>query len=306
LYFRTREEAVPKKTRLQGKTIRCILFDCGETLWTRNDKATWQALEQAANLQAVALLHKYASTMDLPVVDDEQLGSKMRKAIEKLMSKIRHQHPGYEPDFTTVTQEALIHLGFPKFTRAVADAIFEALRVRIPASRTLFPDVLPTLTTLHERGFLLSLVTNRQWGGTPFVDDLRTLGLLDYLDPSRIAVSANLGIRKPNPLIFTHALNALRVTPAEAIMVGDSLRADIAGANQLGIFAVWKPGQRILAEVKAELPPDKPYLKEKHLLAYARKLEEKKDRPLLDTVTPDLTIEYLGDLLDIFLKAGPQ
>ncbi len=299
---------MPKKTHntLQGKTIRCILFDCGDTLWTRNDKETWQALEQAANRQAVALLCQYAPALDLPFTDEEQLGRKVRKAIDKLMSRIRQQHPGYEPDFTTATQEALIHLGFPKFSRTIADAIYEALRVRVPPSRTLFPDALPTLTMLHERGFLLSLVTNRQWGGTPFVDDLRTLGLLDYLDPSRIAVSANLGIRKPNPLIFTHALNALRVTPEEAVMVGDSLRADIAGANQLGIFAVWKPSRRILAEVKAELPPDKPYLKDKHLLAYARKLEEKKDKPLLPSGTPDLTIEYLGDLLDIFLKAGPQ
>ncbi len=297
---------MPKKTRntLQGKTIRCILFDCGETLWTRNDKVTWDRLEHAANLQAVALLREQVPEQDLPVADDEQLGNEVRKAIEKLMNKIRRQHPGYEPDFTMATQEALIHLGFPKFTRTAADAIFEALRVHIPPSRTLFPDVLPTLTTLYERGFILNIVTNRQWGGTPFVEDLRTLGLLDYFDPLRIAVSADLGIRKPNPAIFMHALNALRIAPEEAIMVGDSLRADIAGANQLDIFAVWKPKQRILAEVGAQLSPGKQ--KEKFLLAYARKQEEKKDKPLPDTVTPDLTIEYLGDLLDVFLKAGPQ
>ena len=299
---------MPKKTRntLEGRTIRCILFDCGDTLWSRNDKETWQALEQAANREAVALLRHHAPTLDLPDADEEELGRKVRKAIDRLMSKIRQQHPGYEPDFTTATQEALIHLGFPKFSRPIADSIYEALRVRVPPSRTLFPDALPTLTTLHERGFILSLVTNRQWGGTPFVDDLRALGLLDFLDPSRIAVSANLGIRKPNPLIFMHTLNALRVAPEETVMVGDSLRADVAGANQLGIFAIWKPNRRIIAEVKAELTPDKPYLKDKHLLTYARKLEEKKDKPFLPPGTPDLTIEYLGDLLDIFQKAGPQ
>jgi len=299
---------VPKKTRstLRGKNIRCILFDGGDTLWTRNDKETWNALEHDANLQAVALLRKHAPHVDLSAADDERLGEEVRKAIDKLMSKIRRQHPGYEPDFTMSTQEALIHLGFPKFTRAVADTIYDALRVRVPPSRTLFPDALPTLATLYERGFILGLVTNRQWGGTPFVEDLRTLGLLDYFDPTRIAVSADLGIRKPNPMIFMNALNALRVAPEEAIMVGDSLRADIAGANQLGIFAVWKPKQRIIAEVRAELQPDKPYLNDKHLLGYARKQEEKRDRLLPDIILPDLTIECLSDLLDVFLKAGPQ
>src|SRR5438477_9972839 len=33
---------------LTGRTIRCFLFDCGETLWTRKDKAIWYTLESRA------------------------------------------------------------------------------------------------------------------------------------------------------------------------------------------------------------------------------------------------------------------
>src|SRR5947199_1949139 len=84
----------------------------------------------------------------------------------------------------------------------VCKAIFEALRVRVPESRPLFPDTLSTLAALQQRGFLLGIVTNRQHGGKPFFNDLRTIGLLDYFREHHIAVSADLGVRKPPPALF--------------------------------------------------------------------------------------------------------
>ncbi|HCJ35620.1 MAG TPA: hypothetical protein DHV65_15165, partial [Ktedonobacter sp.] len=51
----------------------------------------------------------------------------------------------------------------------------------------------------------------------------------------------DLGIRKPNPAIFLHTLNALDIPPTEAVMVGDSLSADIAGGKGLGLYTIWKP-----------------------------------------------------------------
>ena len=94
---------------------------------------------------------------------------------------------------------------------------------------------------LQQRGFLLGVVTNRQWGGKTFREDLEILGLLEYFQYQHMAISADLGVRKPHPAIFQHALNALCVAPEEAVMVGNSLRADIVGAQRSGIFTIWKP-----------------------------------------------------------------
>lgn len=44
---------------------------------------------------------------------------------------------------------------------------------------------------------------------------------------------------KPAPYLFEEALDQLGVRPGEALMVGDSLRADIAGAKGVGMAAVW-------------------------------------------------------------------
>jgi len=48
-------------------------------------------------------------------------------------------------------------------------------------------------------------------------------GLLNYFERRHIAVSADLGMCKPNPAIFLHVLNALDVSPQETAMVGDRL-----------------------------------------------------------------------------------
>ena len=291
---------------LRGRTIRCILFDCGETLWTRPDKDAVQQVENIANRHATTLLHQYINQQNFLFEDDETLVHELRATIHTFTNQFHREHPYDEPGFSHVTVQALAQLGFPQLSNDAGAAIFEALRIRSSEARNLFPDALTTLATLQERGFTLGVVTNRASGGQPFVEDMRICGLLDYFDPTCIAVSADLGIRKPNPAIFMHALNALQVAPDEAAMVGDGLRADVAGANQLNIYTIWKPSPRLIAEVKAALPPDQSYLNDKHLLSYAQRQGEQQNRPLPASAQPDLIIEQLSDLLDIFLEVGVQ
>ena len=54
-----------------------------------------------------------------------------------------------------------------------------------------------------------------------------------------ILIEGELGYGKPDPRIFRQALERLRVSTNDAWMVGDNLQADIAGAKQVGLFAVW-------------------------------------------------------------------
>src|SRR4051794_13802057 len=90
---------------LTGRTIRCILFDFGDTLWTRKDAATWQQAEQEGNRRVVELLHKLFPTEVFPATDPIVYGEQFRKIIETRARQI--QRPGYEPDFTLATQQAL-------------------------------------------------------------------------------------------------------------------------------------------------------------------------------------------------------
>ena len=66
--------------------------------------------------------------------------------------------------------------------------------------------------------------------------------LLERLDLARhfdaVVISSELRIDKPDPRIFHHALKAVGCAPSEALVVGDSLEADIAGAQAAGCRAV--------------------------------------------------------------------
>jgi putative hydrolase of the HAD superfamily len=62
-------------------------------------------------------------------------------------------------------------------------------------------------------------------------------GLAGYFDV--ILVSGEEGFGKPKPEIFRIAIDRLDVDESSALMVGDSLARDIAGAASVGIRSVW-------------------------------------------------------------------
>jgi putative hydrolase of the HAD superfamily len=50
--------------------------------------------------------------------------------------------------------------------------------------------------------------------------------------------SEMVGVKKPNPKIFNFALNSAKADPGESIMIGDSLEADIEGADKIGMDTI--------------------------------------------------------------------
>jgi HAD superfamily hydrolase (TIGR01509 family) len=324
---------LPKKPipALTGRIVRCILFDLGDTLWSRKDLNVWERVETESNLRAVALLRKCVAAKFLPGMTDIELGKRLRESVDERLRNTIRQDPDLEPDGGPVIVQVLLHWGTEKIDRASGEAIFEALRVRIPESRPLFDDVLSTLAALQERGFQLGVVTNRHWGGTLFREDLQTLGLLDYFDPRHMAISVDLGMRKPNPAIFLHALNALNVAPEEAVMVGDSLLSDIVGGKMLNIFTVWKPKPSVRRQAQLiasaatttanpmlapselfsgvhpdDLPAGMHVTDDDYVLAQVQSRAGKWDQHMHTEIRPDLIIENLGDLLEIFTRVGKQ
>nr|HET6902679.1 HAD-IIIA family hydrolase [Ktedonobacteraceae bacterium] len=288
------------------QNIRCILFDLGSTLWTHTDERLMLASERIANLRAVLELFRCMGTGVCPHLNVDELGQALRKSFEKQIRVKTRQHIEYEPDFALAVIDALQQLGVPGVTHEFGEAIYEALRVRSSDSRKLFDDTLSTLAALQERGYLLGVVTNRHYGGLPFHEDLRTLGLLDYFELCHMAISADLGIRKPHPAIFLHALKRLNVSPAEAAMVGDSLSADVVGAKKLGMLAIWMPKASLREDARAALLAtttskhiEQPTLTNDYLLTYTRQTEKRARQTPAD-INPDAIIERLSDLLAIF------
>ncbi len=66
-----------------------------------------------------------------------------------------------------------------------------------------------------------------------------------------VVVSEAVGIRKPRPEIFAAVAEGLGLEPRELLHVGDSLKADVAGAAAAGMRTVWLT--RRIREPEAEL-----------------------------------------------------
>ncbi|HEX6621666.1 MAG TPA: HAD-IA family hydrolase [Solirubrobacteraceae bacterium] len=110
---------------------------------------------------------------------------------------------------------------------AVEEALLAAIRFRA------YPEVPAALERLRARGARLAVVSN--WD-VSLHDVLERTGLRGLVDA--VVISAELGIAKPDPAIFRAALERLGATAAEAMHVGDSVEADVAGARAAGLEAV--------------------------------------------------------------------
>ena len=130
----------------------------------------------------------------------------------------------------------------PEFLASEFASTRRARQRLLPGAR----EVIAQLSTSYK----IALLTN----GAPDLqrEKIEATGLGEFF--KAIAVSGEYGVGKPKPEIFERLLAELGVTPEEAVMVGNSLERDIAGARNAGIRSIWirVPG----SEEHAEVLPD--------------------------------------------------
>lgn len=97
----------------------------------------------------------------------------------------------------------------------------------------MYEDVPDAIRAIRARGVRIGLISNTQRCLTTFAEHFELRELIDIS-----LSSAAHGYMKPHPSIFQAALDGLGVRPQEAIMVGDSLSHDIAGAARVGMRGV--------------------------------------------------------------------
>lgn len=119
------------------------------------------------------------------------------------------------------------------------DADLSALEAR--ASRywhyppsALHIDATACLERLRGAGYRLGVIANQP---TAVRDAMRRDGLVPFFEVW--GVSDDLGLQKPDPALFVHALETAAVEPARAVMVGDRLDYDVRPARLAGMRTVW-------------------------------------------------------------------
>ena len=137
---------------------------------------------------------------------------------------------------TSVLRLVLAEFGHASATDGIIDLALESLYRQFETYWQPMPDLHNVLEEIHHAGYRLGMISN---AGN--VDNVQRLidkvAVRKYFDP--ILISAGVGIRKPHRLIFDAVLKAWQMPAERVVMVGDTLNADVLGAQQVGMHQIW-------------------------------------------------------------------
>ena len=118
------------------------------------------------------------------------------------------------------------------------------------------PGAHETLRQLR-KDFHLGIITNGSDAG--YADSqmatIQQIGVQDMVDA--IWISDRVGSRKPDPGIFSAALEGADVSSGEAVYVGDSYEADIIGANGVGMLSILIDPMDVFEPAPDSVRPDR-------------------------------------------------
>jgi putative hydrolase of the HAD superfamily len=200
--------------------IEAVLFDWGGTLTTFHNVDMIDAWRVAAEVLAPDRVDEVATA----------LLAAERDVWARTSSSMRSARTG------EVLRTASEAVGLP-----VEDALHEKAVARYldhwaPVSHAR-RDAREVLHALKQRGLRTGLLSNTHWPRRQHEEWLERDGLLDLLD-ERVYTS-DLEHVKPHPDAFGALLDAVGVSARDAVFVGDRPHDDIAGAQQVGMRAVW-------------------------------------------------------------------
>ena len=206
--------------------LKAVFLDLGDTLvhldrpWEDVFNANLQELYNYLTTRGLKRnFHRFSETFVMQFDDaSTQAGlHKIEVPMEEIISNVLKESGLQVPD-TDLPTEAMIAFFRPEI---------EAWQV--------YADTIETLAALDERGYKMGVISNAKsdWAVHAI---LKRRNLEKFF--KTIVSSAALKIRKPRPEIFTHALNALGVNPHDAVFVGDSIEADVAGSKNIGMRSI--------------------------------------------------------------------
>ena len=205
-----------------ARNYKHIFFDLDHTLWdfNRNSEETLAELFEIYSLQELGVkaysdfLKKYRE------INDEKWDLYRQNKITK--------------DELRATRFHDTLLAFEIDHPELASKIDSDYISKSPFKTHVFPHTHEILEYLAEK-YELHIITN----GFSEVQDIKlTHSKLKSYFKHKIT-SDSIGINKPDPKIFTHALRLAEAKRTESIMIGDNLAVDIIGARNIGIDQVY-------------------------------------------------------------------
>lgn len=99
------------------------------------------------------------------------------------------------------------------------------------------PGARETMLTLYEQGYTIAMVAD---GLVESFHNTMTQNGLEHIFAAK-AISEELGVQKPNALMFQTAMDRLGLTDLDKkriVMIGNNVERDVAGARRFGIRSI--------------------------------------------------------------------
>lgn len=201
------------------KYIRHIFFDLDHTLWDfeKNSALTFQQLLEAESFPV--------SITDFLKVYQPINFEYWKRYREEKVTKEALKYGRLKDTFTA--------LGLSVTDEKINQMAEEYLKI-LPQYNHLFDGAIALLEYLKNK-YELHIITN----GFEEVQLLKMekSGVLQYFN--QIITSEAVGVKKPDPKVFEFSLQKASASKKESIMIGDNLEADIMGAINFGIEAIY-------------------------------------------------------------------
>ena len=200
------------------QNIQHVFFDLDHTLWDfeKNSDLTFQKIFKMNDLSVD--LHSFLEVY-------RPLNFKFWKLYrEEKVTKSELRYGRLKNTFDAIDfpiSDTLIYLIADQYIEHLADF------------NHLFDGAIEILNYLNQK-YTLHIITN----GFEEIQTKKMINSKIYHYFEKVITSESVGVKKPNPKVFKHALEIANANIDQAIMIGDSIEADINGALGVGMKAI--------------------------------------------------------------------
>ncbi|WP_204346330.1 YjjG family noncanonical pyrimidine nucleotidase [Psychroserpens algicola] len=203
---------------MKEKEIKHVFFDLDHTLWDfdKNSALTFEKIFEVHKLNI-------ESALFLSVYEPINLNYWKLYREEKI-DKVSLRYKRLKDTFDSINY---------KVSDDIINKLSDDYITYLTTFNHLFDDTIEILDYLKPN-YKLHIITNGfEEAQQKKMDNANITHYFDTITNSEAA-----GVKKPNPIIFNHALHLADAIPEESLMIGDNYEADILGAEAIGMDVI--------------------------------------------------------------------
>jgi putative hydrolase of the HAD superfamily len=202
-------------------SIKLVAFDLDDCLFDST------GLSERARIKGIDAM------INLGLKVDRKKATEMIQEIVKEYGSNSSKH--YDYFIIRLKELENMEISFKNQIKYIAGAVMAYHQEKIDSIR-LYDDVKPCLNKLKMKGLKSAIITDSPLPIKQYEKILR-LNIDNFID--LVIISDEIGIRKPNPKLFSYCLNKFKVKGFETIYIGDNLNNDIVPAKINKIHSIY-------------------------------------------------------------------